>query len=360
MGKVQHTIAPNTNLVQLEVLFLKGEVILEIDRAECPEFLIDYILHITVTKGLSKRTVQEYYLDIKLFLKYLRMMKDPKCSDIDDIKNITIKNMSIDILNQVQLQTIYEFLYYIREERDNQAFTRSRKTSALKSFFGYLANNKGIIDHNPTEKLELPSTKKSIPKYLTLEQSQKLLNSIDTAFFERDFCIITLFLNCGIRLSELVGLNTNDLILDECQMRVLGKGNKERMVFLNTACMNAIDHYMIVRSQMINDSTESALFLSKRHTRISKRRVQQIVENALSAAGFSGLGYSTHKLRHTAATLMYQYGNVDALTLKEVLGHASTSTTEIYTHLTNENVRHAIESSPLSNFVSKQENNKKA
>lgn len=148
-------------------------------------------------------------------------------------------------------------------------------------------------------------------------------------------------------------------MLDECQMRVLGKGNKERMVFLNTACMNAIDQYMIIREQMINDVSEHALFLSKRHTRISKRRVQQIVENALSAAGLGGLGYSTHKLRHTAATLMYQYGDVDALTLKEVLGHASTSTTEIYTHLTNENIRQATESSPLADFMPKNGNEDK-
>lgn len=330
---------------------------MEIDRTECPEFLLNYIFHITVTKGLSKRTVQEYYLDIRLFLKYIRMMKDPSCADIDDIRDISIKDMSIDIVNQVQLQTIYEFLYYIREERENQELARGRKTSALKSFFGFLYNNQDIIDHDPTERLELPSTKKSIPKYLTLEQSRKLLESIDTAFFERDFCIITLFLNCGIRLSELVGLNTTDLILDECQMRVLGKGNKERMVFLNSACMHAILQYMNIRQQMLNDDSERALFLSKRRTRISKRRVQQIVENTLAAAGLSGQGYSTHKLRHTAATLMYQYGNVDALTLKEVLGHASTSTTEIYTHLTNENIRQATESSPLANFVSLKDKN---
>lgn len=325
---------------------------MEIDRTECPEYLLEYIMHITVTKGLSKRTVQEYYLDIRLFLKYLRMMKDPDCAEINDLKDIKIRDMPISMLNKVQLKTIYEFLYYIREERENQEFARGRKTSALKSFFGFLYKNQGIIDHDPTEMLELPSTKKSIPKYLTLEQSKKLLESIDTAFFERDYAIITLFLNCGIRLSELVGLNITDLMLDECQMRVLGKGNKERMVFLNGACMRAVEQYLGVRNEMAIDDDEKALFLSKRHTRISKRRVQQIVENALSAAGLGGLGYSTHKLRHTAATLMYQYGNVDALTLKEVLGHASTSTTEIYTHLTNENIRQATESSPLADFES--------
>lgn len=330
---------------------------MEINRAECPEFFLEYIMHITVTKGLSKRTVQEYYLDIRLFLKYLRLMKDPECAEINDINEISIRNMDISLLSKVQLQTIYDFLYYIQEERENHALARSRKTSALKSFFGFLYRNKGVIDHDPTEMIELPSTKKTIPKYLTLEQSQKLLEAIDTNFFERDYAIITLFLNCGIRLSELVGLNITDLMLDECQMRVLGKGSKERMVFLNSACMKAIENYIIARNEMAQDTDEKALFLSKRHTRISKRRVQQIVENTLSAAGLSGLGYSTHKLRHTAATLMYQYGNVDALTLKEVLGHASTSTTEIYTHLTNENIRNATESSPLADFETKKSNN---
>ncbi len=326
---------------------------MNIEFKECPDFLIEYIMHISVTKGLSKRTVQEYYFDIRLFLKYLRMMKDPACDNINDLNEISIKDMHADLLSEVRLQTLYEFLYYIKEERDNQSRSRGRKTSSLKSFFGFIHQNKGLIDQDPTERLELPSQKKSVPKFLTLEQSQKLLSSIDTAFFERDYCIITMFLNCGIRLSELVGLNTTDLLLDECEMRVLGKGNKERMVFLNDACMNAIYEYLLVRSSMKNDITDDALFLSKRHTRISKRRVQQIVENSLAAAGLSGMGYSAHKLRHTAATLMYQYGNVDALTLKEVLGHESTSTTEIYTHLTNEKVRSATESSPLANFTPK-------
>lgn len=331
---------------------------MNIDKTECPEFFLDYILHITVTKGLSGRTVEEYYLDIRMFLKYIRMMKDPDYSDAQDLHDIFIKDMPLSLLKEVRIQTLYEFLFYIKEERENQSRARGRKTSALKSFFGFM-RNQGYIDQDPTERLELPSPKKSLPKFLTLEQSQKLLESIDTAFFERDYCIITLFLNCGIRLSELIGLNVNDLLLDECEMRVLGKGNKERMVFLNGACMEALYEYLAVRNELANEATDRALFLSKRHTRISKRRVQQIVENSLSAAGLSGMGFSTHKLRHTAATLMYQYGNVDALTLKEVLGHASTSTTEIYTHLTNENVRAATESSPLADFVPDYIKNKK-
>ncbi len=323
---------------------------MQIDRTECPDFFLDYILYITVTKGLSNRTVQEYYLDIRLFLKYLRMMKDPVYITTDNLQEISIKDMPVSMLNLVQLQTIYEFLYYIKEERENQERARGRKASALKSFFGFMYHNQGYIDHDPTERLELPSQKKNIPRFLTLDQSKNLLESIDTTYFERDYCIITLFLNCGLRLSELVGLNTTDLFMNENKMRVLGKGRKERIVYLNDACMNAIREYLGVRSQMATEATDDALFLSKRHTRISKRRVQQIVENTLAAAGLSGLGYSTHKLRHTAATLMYEYGHADALTLKKLLGHVSTSTTEIYIHLSDEIVRAAAENSPLADF----------
>ncbi len=187
---------------------------------------------------------------------------------------------------------------------------------------------------------------------MDLEESQRLLESVDSIYPERDYCIITFFLNCGIRLSELVGLNLSDLSLDSdggAKMRVLGKGNKERIVYLNEACVKALQAYLNVR-EIPEGSEEKAVFLSKRHTRISRRRVQQIVENTLQQAGLDGQGYSTHKLRHTAATLMYQYGDVDALTLKEVLGHASTSTTEIYTHLSNKIIKNAVDSSPLAHF----------
>ena len=332
---------------------------MQIDKTECPDFLLDYILHITVTKNLSRRTVEEYYMDVRMFLKYLCMMRDERYEDTTDLQSIPIQDMPVSMLNQVQLQTIYEFLYYLKDERENHDRARGRKASALKSFFGFLYYNQNLINHDPTERLELPTPKKSLPRFLTLDQSRKLLESIDTAYFERDYCMITILLNCGVRLSELVGLNTTDLILDECKMRVLGKGRKERMVYLNSACMAALRAYLAVRTHMASEITDRALFLSKRHTRISKRRVQQIVENALSAAGLGGQGYSAHKLRHTAATLMYQYGKVDALTLKELLGHASTSTTEIYTHLSDDTVRSATESSPLADIKPEEKNNKK-
>lgn len=326
---------------------------MEINRTQCPDFFLDYILYITVTKSLSARTVQEYYLDIRLFLKYLRMMREPQFQDVQDLQTIPIRDMQASILESVQLQDLYNYLYYVTEERENHDRARGRKVSALRSFFRYLCYHQNVISHDPTERLELPSPKKTLPRYLTLEQSQLLLQSIHTAYPERDYCILTLFLNCGIRLSELVGLNLTDINFKEAKMRVLGKGSKERMVYLNDACMASIYDYLKVR-ELPEGSAEKAMFLSKRHTRISKRRVQQIVETALQQADLDGQGYSTHKLRHTAATLMYQYGNVDALTLKEVLGHASTSTTEIYTHLSNQILKNATDSSPLAHFERKE------
>ena len=280
------------------------------------------------------------------------MMQDPNYQNTDDLQQIPIRDIPISMLENVKLQDLYNFLYYVTEERENHDRARGRKVSALRSFFGYLCNHQNIIAHDPTERLELPSPKKALPRYLTLEESQHLLQSIDTAYPERDYCILTIFLNCGIRLSELVGLNVSDINWKEAKMRVLGKGSKERMVYLNDACMDALDTYFKVRD-LPPESQEKAVFLSKRHKRISKRRVQQIVENALFQADLDGRGYSTHKLRHTAATLMYQYGNVDALTLKEILGHSSTSTTEIYTHLSNQILKHATESSPLAHFEKK-------
>ena len=324
-----------------------------IDRTACPEFLNDYILYLSMSKSLSPRTVEEYYLDIRLILQYILMMKDKQYVKLDemDMQKISIVDFPVSLLDTIKLQDLYEFLYYVTESRDNHDRARGRKVSAIKSLFHYLYVNKELIHQNPTEYLELPSLKMSLPKYLTLEQSKSLLEHMDTAYPKRDYCIITLFLNCGLRLSELVGLNLNHINLKETKMRVFGKGRKERMVYLNHACMNALDDYLEARKKIKNSQEEPALFLSKRGSRISKRRVQQIVEDALQRAGLSGQGYSTHKLRHTAATLLYQYGNVDTLTLKEILGHKSTATTEIYTHLSNAILQEAADHSPLAEII---------
>lgn len=317
---------------------------MNIDKTQNPKFLNDYLMYISVTKGLSPRTVNEYYFDIRLFLRYLVMM-DKGLKDSKVLEELSIKDITIERINKVKLEDFYNYLYYIQRERDNNARARGRKVSALKSLFKYLYKNVGLIDQNPADKIELPVQKKSLPKYLQLDECQKLLDSLNRNSSARDYCIIVLFLNCGMRLSELVGIDITDISFEEMRMRVLGKGNKERYVFLNKACISAINAYLAVRKKSETDC--KALFLSSRGTRISKRRVQQIVETALKEADLGNRGLSTHKLRHTAATLMYTYGGADMMTLKEILGHESTSTTEIYTHISNDSLRNIAESMPF-------------
>lgn len=324
---------------------------MNIDKTQNPKFLNDYLMYISVTKGLSPRTVNEYYFDIRLFLRYLVMM-DKGLEDSKVLEELSIKDITIERINQVKLEDFYNYLYYIQRERDNNARARGRKVSALKSLFKYLYKNVGLIDQNPADKIELPVQKKSLPKYLQLDECQKLLDSLNRHSSARDYCIIVLFLNCGMRLSELVGIDITDISFEEMRMRVLGKGNKERYVFLNKACISAINAYLAVRKKSETDC--KALFLSSRGTRISKRRVQQIVETALKDADLGNRGLSTHKLRHTAATLMYTYGGADMMTLKEILGHESTSTTEIYTHISSDSLRNIAESMPFEPKKDKQ------
>jgi len=310
-----------------------------------PEFLNDYLVHIRIVKGLSQRTIDEYYIDIKLFLKFILYIKED--TDCQDIEEIDISSMTVDYLKSVSVSDIYNFIFYLSDERNNGDCARYRKISAIKSFFNYLCNQVSLIDHNPTANLDIPSPKRALPKHLTLNESIKLLDTADTKDSKRDYCIITLFLNCGMRLSELIGLNISDIDFEDYHLRVLGKGGKERIIYLNKACISSINDYMEIRKNI--ETNNDALFLSNQKKRISKRRVQQIVENNIRVSGLGGKGITTHKLRHTAATLMYQYGETDILTLKEILGHSTIATTEIYTHLSDQIMRDAIENNPLAN-----------
>lgn len=260
--------------------------------------------------------------------------------------------MTISELKKISVSDIYSFIYYASDERKNADRARYRKVSSLRSFFKYLHKVLKVIDSNPAQDLDVPTPKKSLPKFLNLNDSMRLLQASDKSESKRNYCIITLFLNCGMRLSELVGINIKDIDFYDNKLKVLGKGNKERMVYLNSACVSALNDYLEIRTNNPKAAAEPALFISNQNKRISKRRVQQIVEDTLTAAGLDGKGITTHKLRHTAATLMYQYGDADVLTLKELLGHANVSTTEIYTHLSNDDVRNAVESNPLSNIKS--------
>lgn len=318
------------------------------NNSENPEFFNEYLVHIKVVKMLSERTIQEYYFDNKMFLKYFYYMNHDNCNDMDDAE---ISKITIEDIKKVTISDIYNFIFYTADERHNQVRARYRKVSALRSLFKYLSKEANIIENNPTDNIEVPVPKAPIPKFLSLDESLRLLETANTSDSLRDYCIITLFLNCGMRLSELVGINISDIDFTENRLKLLGKGNKERMVYLNAACIDALNKYLVIRRDNQKASEEPALFISNQNKRISKRRVQQIVEGTLQAAGLDGKGITTHKLRHTAATLMYQYGDADVLTLKELLGHASVATTEIYTHLNDDNVRNAVESNPLANVI---------
>lgn len=312
---------------------------------DCPEYVKEYLLNLKLIKDRADRTEEAYYIDIRTFLRYLKLKHGDVQSDTPYGK-ISIKDVPFSYLENFTLYDAYEYMNYLKEIRGNSTATRARKTSALKQLYLYLHSKAKMLDKNPLEDLEMPRIKNKLPKYLSLEQSIELLKNIDSKHRSRDYCIICLFLNCGMRLSELVGLNINDYSKDNRTLRLFGKGSKERIVYLNDACIEALETYL--KDRPSNSKDPNALFISQQLRRINKRRVQFIVEEMLKKAGLSNLGVTTHKLRHTAATLMYQHGGVDPLVLKDILGHKSIATTEIYTHLSNENLKKAAESSPLA------------
>lgn len=310
-----------------------------------PLILKDFLNYMETIKGKSSNTTKEYFYDLRLFLRYLKLEDESQDLEEIDISDITIRN-----IKSVTLSDLYSYLSFISRERDNNASARARKVASIKSFFNYLTNKAHLLEYNPASELESPKIVKRLPKYLNIEESKQLLESIEGEHHVRDYAIITLFLNCGLRLSELVSINMNKIKNET--LTVIGKGNKERTIYLNKSCLNAIEHYIEVRPKDgVKD--KNALFLSERKQRISNKTVQHIVKKYIKASGLDPERYSTHKLRHTAATLMYKHGKVDIRALQQILGHESISTTEIYTHLDNQQLRNAIESNPLSNIDSK-------
>ena len=320
---------------------------MEIDRSSNPEFLNEYLTYLDVIRGRAKRTVTEYYNDNKLFLRWVecQLRRIP----LSDMESVSISSVSIEDVRKIGVSMLYDYIRFLRDDRSNTPRSVSRRLSSVRSLFKYLTKNKGLLEKDPCQSLEMPNIKRALPRFMTLEESQRMLKSLEELPKTeqlRDYCIVTLFLNCGFRLNELIGMNVGDVDFFNRQIRVLGKGGKERIVYLNDACLSALQAY--IESRQNPPREQKALFLSKQQRRISRRRVQQIVENALLAARLSGRGLSTHKLRHTATTLMYQHGHVDTLTLKEILGHQSIATTEIYTHLSSEQRQNAIDSNPLA------------
>ena len=315
------------------------------DIFQLPQLVQDYLTYVEAIKGHSSLSVLEYASDLRTYFRFMVKHKGLFPADIPD-NELDLTIVDINFIKTITLNDTYTFLIYCKNERRNNEATRARRVVAIRRFFSYLSENLGLLPANPMKNLDAPKTKKSLPKYLTLDESKKLLSVISGKNKERDFAIVTLFLNCGMRLSELVSINYNDIKSDGTIV-ITGKGNKERTIYLNQACIEAITAYMKVRP---NDKVKDrALFLSSRYQRINPRTVEMMVNKYIDMAGLGGRGLSVHKLRHTAATLMYQHGNVDVLVLKEILGHENLGTTEIYTHIQSDASKNAVDSNPLAN-----------
>lgn len=325
-------------------------------RTDAPPILRDFLTYHETIRGHSAATVNEYFLDLRNFLRYLKVSRNLVDRDTE-LDEINIMDIDAKFLQQVTLVEVYEYLAYLSRDRvknrnaeDIQygltAASRARKIAAIRSFFKYLTAKAHILEDNPIADLDSPKIPKTLPRYLSLEESQRLLAAVDGKNRERDYCIICLFLNCGLRISEIVGLNLSDVRQDH--LRIMGKGSKERMVYLNEACTEALSDYLLVRSNLAAID-KNALFLSNRRKRMSTDAVHAMVKKTLKQAGLDPEKYSSHKLRHTAATLMLNNG-VDVRTLQEVLGHENLNTTQIYTHVDNSGLRVAAAANPLATF----------
>lgn len=321
---------------------------------DCPQIVRDFLVYHETIKGQSQRTISEYYLDLRMFFRFMKLMRCemPIHTRLDDIP---IKDIDLNFIQQITTSDIYDFLSYLANDRtpDPDAAVleygispaaRARKLSAIKSFYKYLTVRTKQLNENPVAEMEYPKLRKSLPKYLNLEQSAALLQAVSGQNEVRDYAILMLFLNCGIRRSELVGLNLTDVYED--RIRVVGKGNKERIVYFGTACRKAIDAYLVERNKKVL-SDNRALFGSRDGNRISVTAVHRLVKKALLQAGLDASQFSAHKLRHTAATMMLS-GGVDVKTVQEVLGHENLNTTQIYTHIENTELKIAAEANPLS------------
>ena len=322
--------------------------------ADCPVILREFLTYHETIKGQSAKTISEYYLDLRMFLRFIKLMRNemPINTRLDDIP---IKDVDIAFIQTISTSDIFDFLSYLAHDRNPSpdspspelgisATARARKLSALKSFYKYLTIRTKQLEENPVADLEYPKLRKSLPKYLTFEQSAQLLQSVEGHNKLRDYAILMLFLNCGIRRSELVGLNISDVYDD--RIRVIGKGNKERFVYFGTPCKKAIDAYLVARNKMVLTDNR-ALFGSRNGNRISVTAVHRLVEKALKQAGLDATQFSAHKLRHTAATMMLS-GGVDVKTVQEVLGHENLNTTQLYTHIENTELKIAARANPLS------------
>lgn len=314
------------------------------------KYLNDFLTYLTVIQGKSQRTVKEYEYDIYLFLRYLKL-KEKGFATIEineKIDEVDIDDISLEFLQNITLEDIYNFLEYCQIYRKNSSYAKARKVASINAFFKYLTSKKKYFKENPAEELESPKIGKRNPIYLTLDEVKQLYSGISQKHYYRDFCILTLFLNCGLRLSELNSININSIHKDK--LSVIGKGNKERTIYLNKSCIQAIDNYVkLERPKIKNVKDKEALFLSQKGNRLSTRAIQLIIDNINKNSGLNKEKLSPHKLRHTMATLLYQNG-ADLISLQQLLGHTSISTTQIYTHTDSKMLKNTVENNPLNSI----------
>ena len=326
----------------------------EIDVNEFDPIIREFAGYKSYIQECSQRTVEQYLIDLRTFFRYLICEGQPNLlHDKEAFASIKVDTVDINMLRRVTTDQIYDFLLYANDDRQNQTAAKARKLAAIRALYKFLVNKRGYLTDNPTANIDTPKRKKSLPKFLSLEEAQALLRAVATdtesQFRERDYAIITLFLNCGMRVAELVGINLTDLDSELRSVRVLGKGNKERIIYLNEACRDALRAYLAIRlGEGCSAASDRSLFLSNRLARLSIQGVQVTVQKYLKRAGLESKHYSVHKLRHTAATLMYQSGAVDIRVLKDILGHEQLNTTQIYTHVSNQGMEDAMKHNPLS------------
>lgn len=328
---------------------------------DMPEVISTFAAYKSAIQNCSPLTVSEYVNDLVLFFRFIVLLRDGKKPDAEtDMSQVSLASLDYGLAKSVTPEEIYLYMLYLAEQRGNKVRIRARRLSAIKAFYKYHTVKSRHFEENPAKDIDSPTIKPALPKYLTLEESLRLLEAVpkDDRNYERDYCILTLFLNCGMRLAELVGINLHDIADDHTKLTVTGKGNKMRVIYLNSACRAALDAYLAVRQTRAMESgkpvkDKNALFLSSHNTRVSRELVQKTVYKYLKLAGLDGRGLSVHKLRHTAATLMYNEGKVDVRTLMNVLGHEQLTTTQIYTHVSDKQLEEAAEANPLAGIKKK-------
>ena len=334
---------------------------IEIDRDTLPGVLNEFASYKSGIEMRSPLTVEEYLLDLRTFFRFEKLYKSGVRPENVDFDTVDIRGIDLSFVASIRAEDIYEFLYFVGASRANAASAKARKLSAIKAFYKYWFSKRKLLDKNPAADIDTPRKKATLPKYLTVSESTALLDAIqsdtESKTVSRDYAIATLFLNCGMRLSELCGINLRDIDPELRSLRVLGKGAKERIIYLNSACRDALTVYLADRNQNLNGAAKNnpALFLSQREQRISNKTVQWMIRKYLKRAGLESKNFSVHKLRHTAATLMYQSGKVDVRVLKDILGHEQLNTTQIYTHISDTQMERAMEANPLSSIRKKED-----